>query len=530
MHTDAPIANGDPAMHCWTAAELVELYRKADPINWEQLLRERLRALGATDPVKFTSSQLAEFKRQVFWAANRAGISDPAAWIADRAQREATAAVAASANRRPLVETGDMSTQRKSTEREPVTLENSPATTSAASPPRPVARMFAWGTTKAEVLSRIKAAIEAGESPRTIADGLAFAQGHFHASQREIGRAVGRDPGGWVNRFLKWRKYGYKDASPFGPTTRAERAVLCQLRSPNNIPAAPTRSSRKGDDDGEVSSVPHSSPAEEPASLPGAAGESHQSASIQTEPVVRADAATRETKNPRETIVPRDPAREPDGSDSRQPEKQKLPTEHLEAWRKLSPERMRIILDALRVYPVLKSAAAKAGIRPKTLAYWIRRSEAGDDGYDIKWQGITQRFHEHCEAAIAEARQKLDDEYLRRAIDGYEKVLTNRGRVVYKIDQELAELGFQGPDAYLRDENGKPVPETIHKEDTKAQQYVLKRHRSGTWGKHPKIDAPREGGVLVIGDVTKKPKYNTDKSVRARRWKADSRRLREEKD
>jgi hypothetical protein len=89
---------------------------------------------------------------------------------------------------------------------------------------------------------------------------------------------------------------------------------------------------------------------------------------------------------------------------------------------------------------------------------------------------------------------------------------------------------FQGPDAYLTDENGKPVPETIHKQDTKAQQYVLKRRRSGTWDKHPKIDAPREGGVLVIGDVTKKPKYNTDKSVRARRWKADSRRLREERD
>jgi hypothetical protein len=439
MRTDAPIANGDPATHCWTAAELVELYRKADPINWEQLLRERLRALGATDPVKFTSSQLAEFKHQVFWAANRAGISDPATWIADQAQREATAAVAASANRRPLVETGDMSTQRKSAEREPVTLENSPATTSAASPPRPVARMFAWGTTKAEVLSRIKAAIEAGESPRTIADGLAFAQGHFHASQREIGRAVGRDPGGWVNRFLKWRKSGYKGASPFGPTTRAERAAHRQFRSPNNIPAV-----RKGDD--EVSSVPRYSSPEEPASLPAAAEESHQSGSIQTEPVVRADAATRETKDPlRKTIVERDPARKPDGSGSGQPEKQKLSTGRSKAGQKFSLERMRIVCDALTVYPVLESAAAKAAIHPKTLAYWITRSEVGDDGYDIKWQGITQRFHDHCEAAIAEARQKLDDEYLRRAIDGYEKVLTNRGRVVYKIDQELVELGFSRP-------------------------------------------------------------------------------------
>jgi hypothetical protein len=191
---------------------------------------------------------------------------------------------------------------------------------------------------------------------------------------------------------------------------------------------------------------------------------------------------------------------------------------------------MRTVLNSLNKHPVEYDAALAAGIHPKTLAYWIRRSKAGDDGYDVKWEGITQRFHEHCESAIDEAHQTLEDEYLRRAIHGYEKVLTRRGRVVYKIDPELVGRGLQGTDAYLRDENGKPVPETIHKEDTKAQLYILKRRRPTTWGKRPKIDAPREGGVLVIGDATKKPKRNTVKSVRARRWKADTRRIREEKD
>jgi hypothetical protein len=101
---------------------------------------------------------------------------------------------------------------------------------------------------------------------------------------------------------------------------------------------------------------------------------------------------------------------------------------------------------------------------------------------------------------------------------------------MYKIDQDLVGLGLEGFDAYLKDENGKPVPETVHKEDTKAQLHVLKRFRPNTWAKRPKIDAPREGGVLVIGDVTKKPKCNTAKSVRARKWKADSRRIGEEKE
>ena len=101
---------------------------------------------------------------------------------------------------------------------------------------------------------------------------------------------------------------------------------------------------------------------------------------------------------------------------------------------------------------------------------------------------------------------------------------------MYKIDQGLVGLGCEGPDAYLRDENGNPIPETVHKVDMKASGYVLKRHRPETWGRHRKIDAPREGGVLVIGDVTKKPEYNTAKSVRARKWKADSRRIRDEKE
>ena len=37
----------------------------------------------------------------------------------------------------------------------------------------------------------------------------------------------------------------------------------------------------------------------------------------------------------------------------------------------------------------------------------LRRSAAGDAGYDIEWQGIEWRFHEHCTSAIDEADDSL---------------------------------------------------------------------------------------------------------------------------
>jgi hypothetical protein len=79
----------------------------------------------------------------------------------------------------------------------------------------------------------------------------------------------------------------------------------------------------------------------------------------------------------------------------------------VKAGRTLSPERMRIVLDSLTEVPILNQAATKAGIHRKTLEYWLTRSEAGDSGYDIEWQGMEWRFHEHCPSAIEEGNDRL---------------------------------------------------------------------------------------------------------------------------
>jgi hypothetical protein len=143
-------------------ALVVVLLQEAYPKTWERLLRNRL---GAADPADLTPAEFAGFTEHVFWLVKQTGIRDPAAWLAFRAQLDAQEAPAAPAKLGSRLEIDHLAVQRKSAEREPVALENSPVTTSAASPPQPVARTGACEMTKAEVLSRTKAEVEAGANP-----------------------------------------------------------------------------------------------------------------------------------------------------------------------------------------------------------------------------------------------------------------------------------------------------------------------------------------------------------------------------
>ena len=122
-----------------------------------------------------------------------------------------------------------------------------------ASPP-PVKPTVTKGSTKAELLSRAKAAIEAGESfLRDAAEALALAQKAFNASQREIAEAIGRSAS-WVNRLLKWRRSGYKEYSPFGPTTKAGRVAHAQQQAKASKLRKPEATTTKTPADAETSS------------------------------------------------------------------------------------------------------------------------------------------------------------------------------------------------------------------------------------------------------------------------------------
>lgn len=89
--------------------------------------------------------------------------------------------------------------------------------------------------TKAELFSIAKIAIERGEDSwqegkkywREAAEAFARTERDFGATQRQMAKAVGRSAS-WVNRLLKWRRSGYKELSPFGPTTKEDRVAHAQ--------------------------------------------------------------------------------------------------------------------------------------------------------------------------------------------------------------------------------------------------------------------------------------------------------------
>jgi hypothetical protein len=161
------------------------------------------------------------------------------------------------------------------------------------------------------------------------------------------------------------------------------------------------------------------------------------------------------------------------------------------ATRVLSSERMLIVIETLMERPICRYAADKAGIHRKTLEYWLKRSKAGDDGYEVEWDGFTFPFHVHCETAIDIAHDKI-------LVSAF----------------ELAR-GFR-----LRtDDNGNLVEERIGPPNGKMIRFLLPILRPETWGDPSKIDRPQTGGVLVLGEVSQQPEKRPTASIKARQWK-----------
>jgi hypothetical protein len=193
-------------------------------------------------------------------------------------------------------------------------------------------------------------------------------------------------------------------------------------------------------------------------------------------------------------------------SGNRQRKKQKLSAGRSKSAPKLSLERMLIVIESLRECPILWRAAEKAGIHRKTLEYWLRCSKAGHDGYDLVWQGVLWRFHEHCASAMAEAEDRVH-------AAAWEFTM---GRMIYETDKNGNRVlwGFRGP---------------YTKMHGKMLRFLLEWGRPEEFGKRRKVDVPHKGGVVILGAPTEKATNCSAASIRARKWKAASRMIREAK-
>ncbi len=168
-----------------------------------------------------------------------------------------------------------------------------------------------------------------------------------------------------------------------------------------------------------------------------------------------------------------------------------------------NPKAMLKVLRAAANTPVLSVICAKSGVSRHKLGYWLKLSKKGHpgDGFDVPVDdGRTERFH----IRFAEAWDEGTDNYelkMHNLATGIErKILTNQQGIIFYTDPDLIALGFTGEEAYLRDENGEPVPQTVPLLDPEMVRWVLSRKRPDSYGNRMQVQHEHKvGGVLVVG-------------------------------
>lgn len=167
--------------------------------------------------------------------------------------------------------------------------------------------------------------------------------------------------------------------------------------------------------------------------------------------------------------------------------------------KKYHPENlMRIIRYAMEM-PVASDICLRSGVSRSSLHLFITNSKAGDPRFKLTIDGEQIPFHELYEQAIATGVDKVEQAAFALAYGTQNKVLHHQGRVQYKIDPELAALGFEGYEAFLKDKDGKPIPESVPLQDPDMIRFILKARRRDVYGDKATVDHNVRGGVLVVG-------------------------------
>jgi len=85
--------------------------------------------------------------------------------------------------------------------------------------------------------------------------------------------------------------------------------------------------------------------------------------------------------------------------------------------------------------------------------------------------------------------------------------------------------------AYVTDENGNVTLETVRPPNLKMMRFLLELIRPEVYGeKAPKVDIPQRSGVILVCAPEKPKRTCPEASIKARSWKALSRKFRKAKD
>jgi hypothetical protein len=146
----------------------------------------------------------------------------------------------------------------------------------------------------------------------------------------------------------------------------------------------------------------------------------------------------------------------------------------------LSEDIMLAVIDGLSAGLSYSGAALGAGVKPRTLWYWIKQSQSGLEQYTLDFLGSRVPFH----VAVNTARKILHHEarsrFEKRATLGHDEPVTFQGRQMYRenlltvgwTEDEREALGFER-DGLLRNERGEVIPLTVHTEPPVAATLAL---------------------------------------------------------
>lgn len=143
-----------------------------------------------------------------------------------------------------------------------------------------------------------------------------------------------------------------------------------------------------------------------------------------------------------------------------------------------------VVLAALREVPILGHAAKAAGIDRITV--WRARES-------------DEEFAKAYDDAMEQGIDRAEQEAFRRAVQGYEEPVIDKGRLAYAYERYVDEEGKEGYRPLL-DANGQPIPLTVRKHSDQLLGLILKGRRKKVYADRTELTGA-DGGPMQQAQV-----------------------------